>query len=229
MATPIQRYVAEFVGTFALTFVGILAIFHLGDVTGGLVGIALAHGLVIAVMVSATGAISGGHLNPAVTLGLLAAGKITPPHALGYLGAQVASGFAAALLLMPLLGDAPREAIAAGTPYTDPETLSLGAAILLEAILTFFLVFVVYGTAVDRRAPQVGGLFIGLTIVLDILAGGPLTGAAMNPARQTGAAIVSGDAKVIGQVWLYWVGPVLGGVVAALLWRYVLEPADTDA
>ncbi|MEE9212852.1 MAG: aquaporin [Phycisphaeraceae bacterium] len=219
MNKAIQCYICEFVGTFALCFVGIAAIKHLGNVPGGLVGIALAHGLTIAVMVSATGAISGGHLNPAVTIGLLLARKIDVGNAVGYLISQCLAGVAAAALLIPSLG---REAIGGGTPVLAAD-VTIGSGILIEAVLTFFLVFVIYGSAVDKRGATMGGLFIGLTVTLDILAGGPITGAAMNPARHLGPALVSGDGALIGQIWLYWVGPVIGGVIAALLWCMVLE------
>lgn len=219
----IKALIAEFIGTFTLIFIGVMAIAH---GSGGLVGVALAHGLAIAVMVSATAAISGGHLNPAVTLGALVGGKIKPVAALGYLAAQCAGAIVAALavkLAVPadmLIANGP------GVPVPGPG-VSLASVIAIEAILTFFLVFVVFGTAVDARAPKVGGLFIGLTVALDILAGGPLTGAAMNPARHLGPALLLGDASTIaanlGRVWVYWVGPVLGGVAAGWLYSRVLE------
>lgn len=221
-----QCWIAEFIGTFALCFVGIAAIFHLGNVPGGLVGIALAHGLTIAVMASATAAISGGHLNPAVTIGLYAARKIDAPLAGVYIIAQLVGAVTAAAILLPVLG---QDAIAGGTPALQEingEEVGPWTGIVIEAILTFFLVFVIYGTAVDKRAPQVGGLFIGLTVALDILAGGPITGAAMNPARHFGPAVLSGSVVMKEQIWLYWIGPALGGVVAALVYRYTLEKSD---
>ena len=92
--------------------------------------------------------------------------------------------------------------------------------LLVEIILTFFLVFVIFGTAIDSRAPQVGALFIGLTVTLDILIGGPITGAAMNPARHLGPALLGGGLQ---HLWLYWVGPVVGGLIAALGYHHILE------
>jgi MIP family channel proteins len=216
--------VAEFIGTFTLIFVGIGAIYNLGSVPGGLLGIALAHGLAIAVMVSATGAISGGHLNPAVTFGVLVGGKISPAKAIAYWIAQLAGATAAGLLCVWLLGCG---AVAGGTPDISQTGIPLvpvvttAQAIAIEAVLTFFLVFVVYGSAVDVRAPKIGGLAIGLTVALDILFGGPLTGAAMNPARTFGPALASGH-------WnnhlVYWVGPLLGGALAGLIYgRFLIK------
>src|SRR5688572_14970338 len=185
----IKPCVAEFIGTFTLIFIGVGAIYN----NPGLLGVALAHGLAIAVMVSATGGISGGHLNPAVTFGLLVGGKIDFKGAIAYWIAQLAGGTAAGLLCVGLLGTA---AVAGGTPDISQVAMqpvvSVGQAVIIEAVLTFFLVFVVYGSAVDARAPKIGGLAIGLTVALDILFGGPLTGAAMNPARTFGPALASG-------------------------------------
>jgi MIP family channel proteins len=216
--------VAEFIGTFALIFVGVGAIYNLGSVPGGLLGIALAHGLAIAVMVSATGAISGGHLNPAVTFGVLVGGKISPVKAIAYWIAQLAGATAAGLLCVWLLGSG---AVAGGTPDISQTgtplvpVVTTAQAIAIEAVLTFFLVFVVYGSAVDVRAPKIGGLAIGLTVALDILFGGPFTGAAMNPARTFGPALASGH-------WnnhlVYWVGPLLGGALAGLIYgRFLIK------
>ena len=217
----IKAFIAEFIGTFALIFVGVGAIAS-NQITGGqsgLVGIALAHGLTIAVMVSATAAISGGHLNPAVTIGLFCAQKIDLINTIFYIAAQCLGAIVAAAMIKLCI---PAEALAAvgfGTPQLSPG-ITVGMGLLTELILTFFLVFVVYGTAVDKRAPRCGGLFIGLTVALDILIGGPLTGAAMNPARHLGPALVSGQ---LSHLWIYWVGPVAGGVLAAVLYRRFLE------
>jgi len=216
-----KALVAEFIGTFALIFVGVASIAANNALAGivGLTGIALAHGLTIAVMVSATGAISGGHLNPAVTCGALAAGKISPPSALGYILAQcLGATFAAWLLTLAI----PMDVLAAVNMGTPAPGANIGNSqvLVMEAVLTFFLMFVVYGTAIDRRAPKVGGLFIGLTVTLDILAGGPISGAAMNPARHLGPALFGGG---LANIWLYWVGPIAGACLAAIIYRNVLE------
>lgn len=216
-----KSLIAEFIGTFALIFIGVGAI-AADQMTGGkmgLTGIALAHGLTIAVMVSATGAISGGHLNPAVTVGLLTAGKIDGKNAIGYIVSQSLGAMAAAFMIAMII---PAETLAAvnwGTPIPRPGVGSF-SILLTEIILTFFLVFVVYGTVIDRRAPKVGGLFIGLTVALDVLMGGPISGAAMNPARHFGPALFSGQ---LSQSWIYWLGPVIGGVLAAQLYKTQLE------
>ena len=215
--------VAEFIGTFALIFVGICAIHNSTPAAGvGLLGIALAHGLTIAVMVSATGGISGGHLNPAVTFGLLTGGQINVKRAVSYWIAQLAGATVAAMLVAKMYGASGTGIVVSGTP-----DLAIGVsvmhAIVLEGVLTFFLVFVVFGSAVDQRAPKIGGLAIGLTVALDILVGGPLTGAAMNPARTFGPALASGH-------WnnhlVYWAGPMLGGLAAGLIYgRFLIKDA----
>jgi MIP family channel proteins len=218
----IKKCVAEFIGTFTLIFIGVGAIHNAADPAAGvgLLGVALAHGLAIAVMVSATGGISGGHLNPAVTFGILVGGKIKPLDALAYWVAQLAGGVAAGLLLVSLYGVEGRDIVAKGTPDLGPG-VGFGVGVLVDMVLTFFLVFVVYGTAVDARAPKIGGLAIGLTIALDILFGGPLTGGSMNPARTFGPALASGH-------WnnhlVYWIGPMAGGALAGLIYgRFLIK------
>jgi len=219
----VKPCVAEFIGTFALIFVGVLAIHNNAPAAGvGLLGVALAHGLTIAVMVSATGWISGGHLNPAVTFGLLVGGQIEAKRALSYWIAQLAGAVAAGLLIVRMYGDSGQQIVAAGTPDLSGGVSTMHG-IVLEAVLTFFLVFVVYGTAVYAHAPKIGGLAIGLTVALDILAGGPITGAAMNPARTFGPALASSH-------WnnhiVYWIGPMLGGALAGLIYgRFLIKEA----
>src|SRR5437764_10654838 len=180
--------IAEFIGTFALCFVGILVIHAPG---AGLVGIALAHGLTIAVMASATMHTSGGHLNPAVTLGFLVTGKIRPPAAVAYIVTQLAAGVVASFLVLACFQKDAHLVVAQGTPSFNPELISPAAAMVVEIILTFFLVFAIWGTAADPRARNIGGLGIGFAVALDILAGGPLTGASMNPARSFGPTLVA--------------------------------------
>jgi aquaporin TIP len=229
----LEALVAEFIGTFTLIFVGVGAIAAgaAGGVDSGLVGAALAHGLAIAVMVSATAAVSGGHLNPAVTFGALVGGKIKPVAAVGYVIAQCLGGIAAAMLLYRAMPPDLLRQVNLGLPALQDVHLISGGktsvfhvtpvmGVVMEAVLTFFLVFVVFGTGIDRRGPKVGGLFIGLVIVMDILIGGPITGAAMNPARHLGPAVVSG---LYDHTWVYWVGPLLGGGLAGLVYKYVME------
>ncbi|HEV2440843.1 MAG TPA: aquaporin [bacterium] len=207
---------AEVIGTFTLIFAGAGAIITNQMTHGGvgLLGIALAHGLAIAVMVSALGMISGGHFNPAVTCGFLVAGRIPAIRAAAYALAQLAGATLGGLALWVAYPHGPAVAVSLGTPSLAPD-LSTTAGILLEAIGTFFLVTVIFGTAVHPGAPRIGGLAIGLTITMDILAFGPLTGAAMNPARAFGPALVAG---VWSNQLIYWIGPLIGGALAGGLY-----------
>jgi aquaporin TIP len=210
MATDwFRRAFAEFVGTFALVFIGVGSVLFSG---GQLVGIAFAHGLVIAVMASAVGHISGGHFNPAVTFGFAITRRMEPVLAAVYIFTQLFASVVAALALRAVF---PNEAdLGGGVPRVN-EAVNLGSAVLVEGILTFFLVWVVFATAADPGGAfkSIAGLAIGLTITFDILGGGPLTGAAMNPARAFGPELVEGE---WADWWVYWVGPLIGGGIAAL-------------
>ena len=213
----LKALVAEFVGTFALIFIGVGSVVAMGH-GSNLVGVALAHGITIAVMASALGAVSGGHFNPAVSFGAWIGHKISTVNLIGYWIAQIAGGVAGAWLLHYCI-----PGTYAGTPALSGVSLTQG--LILEAVGTFFLVFVVYGTAIDRRAPKVGALFIGLTITVSILCFGPQTGSSINPARYLGPALVEGhmlDAVV------YILGPLLGGAVAGVLYNYFLAERDAD-
>ncbi|HEV7663740.1 MAG TPA: aquaporin [Chloroflexota bacterium] len=210
----LRNSVVEFVGTFALIFVGAGSIIA----TGGqnLVAIALAHGLAIGLMVAAAGHISGGVYNPSLTVGLMAARRIPVGRGLYYIIAQLVGATVAALALKVLFAPAAVVAVNLGTPAIGLG-LGTGAAVLAEAIMTFFLMYSVFGVAVDLRgARAIAGLVIGLTITMDIFVGGGLTGAAMNPARWFGPAIVQG---AFDNWWIYWVGPIVGATVAAVVWN----------
>jgi MIP family channel proteins len=222
MSSLLRRSLAEALGTFALVFIGIgsVAAKYYPDANYGIFGIATAHAIVLAVMVTATMAISGGHLNPAVTVGLLVARRTTGRTAAAYIVAQLLGGVLAALAIKAIFPIGVIRPIALGTP-TIASNIQISQAIALEAILTFFLVSAVFGTCVNAEAPKVGGFGVGLVLWFDIIVGGPLTGAAMNPARAFGPALVAGQwvAHIV-----YWAGPILGAVVAALVWEYVLLP-----
>jgi aquaporin TIP len=209
-----RHFVAEFVGTFALVFIGSGAIMS-GAIPGfgGLINIAMAHGLILALLVTATMNVSG-HLNPAVTAGFLVTKRIDPLMAVVHWVAQFTGAIIAAYALK-LLFPSEVQAITRLGGQSIASNVTLLQAVILEAIATFFLVFVVFGTAVDPRAPKVGGFAIGLTIAADILAIGPLTGASMNPARSFGPAVVTGIFE--GQT-AFWVGPLVGGIAAAILY-----------
>ncbi len=224
--TSWKPLLAELIGTFTLIFAGAGAIIANEATHGGVgvVGVAFAHGLAIAVMVSALGAISGGHFNPAVTCAFLVSRRISVAKAAGYVIAQLVGATLGGLALWAAYPHGPAAAVHLGTPSLA-SGLPASAGILLEAIGTFFLVTVIFGTAVHPAAPRIGGLAIGLTITMDILAFGTLTGAAVNPARAFGPAFVSG---AWGDQLVYWIGPLLGGALAGVLYSGAYLPR-TDA
>jgi aquaporin Z len=222
-----RKLVVEFIGAFTLTFAGVGAI--IATQGQNLVAIAFAHGLAIGLMVLAAGHISGGHYNPAVTAGVWATKRIDTTTAVGYVIAQLAGALVAAGALTLCFRDLERNAtgVNLGVPAVGAN-LSTGNALVMEIILTFFLVFVIYGTAIDRRTPKaIAGLAIGLTITMGVFAGGAVSGAAMNPSRWFGPAIVQGD---FTNFWIWIVGPLVGGVAAAWLYNAVLfeEPVDAS-
>lgn len=217
-----QKMLAEFFGTFTLILCGAGSICadqymqSAGQPGLGLLGIALAHGLAIAIMVSALGHISGGHFNPAISIGFWVTRRASTLDTLLYWFSQLAGGTAAAYLLRAVVPEATWRAVHIGTPALAAG-LTRAQGMLIEGTMAFFLVFVVFATAVDERGAfkMIAGFGIGLTIAIGALWGGPLTGASMNPARAFGPALASHD-------WLnhgvYWVGPLAGGVLAA--WIY---------
>ena len=217
-----QKLVAEFVGTFTLIFVGVGSICadqYIHATSGGnlgLLGIATAHGLAIGIMVTAVGHISGGHLNPAVTIGFWVTKRISTFDALCYWISQLLGGSAAAYLIVAIVPDTVWRPVGLGTPdLTADFTRMHGMA--LEAVTTFFLVWVVFATAADAKGAfnKIAGFAIGLTITMDALFAGPFTGAAMNPARAFGPALA---AHHWANHLVYWVGPLFGGVVAGVLY-----------
>jgi aquaporin TIP len=209
----LRRGVAEFIGTFALIFVA----------AGGAayarspIDLALANGLVIAVMVSAFGFISGGHFNPAVTLGFLVTRRIAPALAVFYWVVQFGGAILAALLLKWVLPSGAEDAAKLGVPALG-SGISSGAAVVVEAVLTFFLVWVIFATAVDPRGSfqQIAGLAIGFTIAFDVLMAYGLTGAAMNPARAFGPQLGGNHWE---HFWIWYIGPFAGAVIAASLYE----------
>ena len=236
---------AEVIGTFFLCFAGIAAILSTGapiDSGVGLVGIALAHGLALSVAVNCFGGVSGAHFNPAVTLGMLVVGRITPPRAVQYILAQLAGSTLAAWACVCFF---PQEAVNSanlGIPLPGPMPGTEGAwvtvPILLgvEFTLTFLLMTAIFGTAVDTRGQgvKIGGFGIGLTVAFDILACGKVTGASMNPARSFGPALVhkltggEAGAQAFDLHWCYWLAPVAGAIVAALIYEHLILAPDDD-
>ncbi|HET7789273.1 MAG TPA: aquaporin [Gemmatimonadales bacterium] len=224
VARPI---VAEFVGTALFVFLGTASIVanYLTSGQIGMTGVALTHGVAMAIIVTATLRISGGHINPAVTAALYVARKVDGRTAGMYVVAQIFGAILGSALLKWLLPHAAVAATSYGAPALSAST-TFSQGIWIEAVLTFFLVSAVFGTAVSKEAPAVGGFGIGLAIFVAILAGGDFTGAAMNPARAFGPALLAGEMH--GQA-VYWIGPLIGALVAALLWRFVLLPKDPAA
>lgn len=214
-----QAVVAEFLGTFFFFFAGIAAILGSTPTIGsgiGLVGIALAHGLGLSVAVHAFGGVSGAHFNPAVTIAMFVTRRISAASAVMYIVAQLAAGVAAALVCRSIFPAAAVAQASLGIPL--PAAWAATPVILgAEFVMTFLLLIAIFGTAVDGRGTgvKIGGFGIGLTVAIDILAGGPITGASMNPARSFGPALVQG---YFAFHWMYWVAPIAGAVAAALVY-----------
>jgi MIP family channel proteins len=217
-----EQALAEVLGTFALVFIGAGSVVILGASpnAAGLLGIALAHGLVLAIMISNFGHISGGHFNPAVTVSVWVAGKIETLRAGWYIFAQLVGAAAGALLLRAALPKSIWNQTNLGaTTVGHRFGITNGKAVLIEAVLTFFLVLTVFAVAIDDRGvfKALGGVPIGLVLTFDILFGGLLTGASMNPARSFGPALASGTWT---DYWVYLVGPFAGGILAAAVYWF---------
>jgi len=206
-----RRGVAEFIGTFALVFIGATASVYNDQVIA-----ALAYGLVIAVFVSAFAGISGGHFNPAVTMGFFVTRRISGPMAVFYWVVQLGAAVLAALLLRWILPSQVK-AVHYGAPTVN-SVIDDGKAVTIEAICTFFLVIVVFATAVAAGGAfeKIAGLAIGFTIAFGVMMAGPLTGGALNPARAFGPEVASWYWK---NAWVYYVGPLAGGALAAILYE----------
>jgi aquaporin Z len=209
----LRRSVAEYVGTFTLIFIGGGA----GIISGqDIVAVALANGLAIGIMVSNLGHISGGHFNPSITLGFVVTRRITPVLAVSYWASQLLGAVSAAFLLRYLFT---KTAVKLTAPAPSPHITEF-KAFVLEAIMTVFLVWAVWATAVDVRGAfkSIAGLAIGLTITMDVFVGGPVTGAAMNPARAFGPELAG---NTWTGWWIYWIGPAAGALIASVLYEYL--------
>jgi MIP family channel proteins len=228
----IRPLIVEFIGPFALVFIGAGSIMTAqtqgyGD-GGTLLLVAFAHGLAIGLMVAAAGHISGGHYNPAVTIALFIGGKVGGLKSVAYIIAQLLGATAAALVLKQIFDDsiAPDVHVPSVNYAGDQDGIIVGRAnaFWIEVIATFFLVYVIHGVAVDSRgAHAIAALAIGLTITMDIVMAGPLTGAAMNPSRFFGPALVEGEWK---DWWIYWLAPITGAVLASIVHNYVFIPRN---
>jgi aquaporin TIP len=216
-------FIAEFLGTFFLCFAGIAAILSATSTVGGgggLVAIALAHGIALSVAVNAFGGVSGAHFNPAVTVGVLSVGRIAPGKAVGYIVSQLAGATVAAQLCAIIFPAAAVAQANLGIPL-PASWATPSIVVTTEIVLTFLLVVAIFGTAIDTRgaAVKIGGFGIGLTVTFDILAAGPITGASMNPARSFGPAFVQGFWDWHGY---YWLAPIIGAVLGALVYQHLI-------
>lgn len=209
-------YVAEGIGTFSLVFAGTGAVI-VNDITGkvGHVGISLVFGFIVLVMVYSLGHISGAHINPAVTLGFVAVRKFPKKEVPLYIVSQLSGAVLASGIWLFLLGGSASTAY--GTTLPNP-LFGWKTAFVLEAIMTFLLMFVIMAVATDEQVPKgVGGLAIGLTVGLDALFGGNISGASMNPARSFGPALATFDFSFH---WIYWLAPIFGAIVGAFVYEY---------
>lgn len=225
-----RRVSAELFGTFWLTFGGcgaavLAATFPAVGI--GLLGVALAFGLTVLTMAYAVGHISGGHFNPAVTLGLWSAGRCANKHVLPYIVAQVIGAIAAAGVLWLIAsgkpGWVPGGFAANGYGDLSPGKYSLTSCLITELVMTFFFLFIIVGTTSKGAASGFAGIPIGLALTLIHLVSIPVTNTSVNPARSTGPALFAGG-QYIAQLWLFWLAPIIGGMVAGALARWMYEP-----
>ncbi|KUL94447.1 porin [Bosea sp. WAO] len=227
-----KKYAAEVIGTFWLTFAGCgSAVIAAGfpQVGIGLLGVALAFGLTVVTMAYAVGHISGGHFNPAVTIGLAAGGRFPASQVPGYIVSQVIGGIAAAAVLYFIASGAPGFDVAKGFASNgygehSPGKYGLGAAFVMEFVMTAVFLFVIFG-ATSKQAPVgFAPLAIGLALVLIHLVSIPVTNTSVNPARSTGPALFVGG-WAISQLWLFWLAPILGGIFGGVLYRWINDEA----
>lgn len=218
MKESFQKYAAEAIGTFIFIFcatAAALANWQTGGILGT-VGVALASGFALTAMIYALWHVSGAHLNPAVTVALFATGHIRAASALGYIVAQLIGGAAAALLLKVIYSGVSAQFHLGATVLGSGVTPSMG--ILIEAVFTFFLVWTIFGAVVDKKATHpFGGLVVGFVLAIATMIGGHLTMASLNPARSFGPALISSHWEAH---YVYWVGPIIGALAAALIYQY---------
>jgi aquaporin Z len=224
-----RRVVAEFFGTFWLVFGGCgAAVLAAGFPNFGIgfLGVAFAFGLTVLTMAYAVGHISGGHFNPAVTLGLWSAGRCANKHVVPYIIAQVVAAIIAAGVLWLIAsgkpGWVPLGFASNGYGALSPGKYSLAACFLTEILMTFFFLFIIIGTTSKGAATGFAGIPIGLALTLIHLVSIPVTNTSVNPARSTGPALFAGG-PYIAQLWLFWLGPIIGAVIAGLLTRWMYE------
>jgi aquaporin Z len=227
-SSSMKKYLAEMVGTFVLVLMGCgSAVFStlLGlPLTYALVGIAFAFGLAVLVMVYAIGGISGCHINPAVSISMLAAGKISAKDAVAYIAVQCVGAIIGAGVLYWIATGNPEYVLASnglgqnGYDLASPSGFSMVSAFAAEVVLTFIFLLVIHGSTSEKAPKGFAGLSIGLSLVLIHLVGIPVTGTSVNPARSLGPAVIVGGVA-FNQLWLFWVAPIIGGLLAAAVWK----------
>lgn len=225
-----NKYFAEFIGTFVLVLIGCGSAVIAGSQIGFL-GISMAFGLAVLVMVYAIGNISGCHINPTITISMLVAGKISGKDTVGYLVAQFLGGIVGALILYFVASGKADYSLAVNglgqNGYGDlsPMKYGMGAAFLAEVVLTFIFLIVIFGATSPKAPGGFAGVAIGWSLAMIHMVGIPITGTSVNPARSFGPALIVGG-EALSQVWLFLLAPIIGGVIAALVWNYVLKPKD---
>ncbi len=227
---PIKKYLAEMVGTLVLVLMGCGSAviagknFSVGLNADGTVGIALAFGLAVLVMVYAIGGISGCHINPAISISMLAAGKISVRDTVGYVAFQCIGAVIGAVLLYLIATGNPSYSLALnglgqnGYGSASPAGFDLASAFIAEVVLTFIFLLVIFGATSEKAPKGFAGIAIGLSLTLIHLVGIPITGTSVNPARSLGPALIVGG-TALSQLWLFWVAPIIGGLIAAVVWK----------
>lgn len=223
----IKKYAAELIGTFALVLIGCGSAVIAGKYIGAL-GISFAFGLTVLAMVYAIGKISGCHINPAISVAMLVAGKMKWRDTIYYIIAQCIGAIIAAAILLAIASGMPGYTLADGGlgqngyEAQSPAGYSMLASLVAEIVLTALFIFVIFGST-SKKAPEgFAGISIGLTLVFIHLVGIPITGTSVNPARSLGPAVFAGG-EALSQLWLFWVAPIIGGIIAAVIWKYAFE------
>ena len=225
--SDLTKYCAELVGTFVLVFIGCGSAVIAGDFIG-FAGISFAFGLSVLAMVYAIGKISGCHINPAISVAMLVAGKMKWQDTVMYVIFQCIGAIIAAAILLAIATGLPGYSVAAqglgqnGFDALSPGGYSMIACLIAEIVLTFIFLLVVFGSTSKEAPVGFAGAAIGLSLAFIHLVGIPITGTSVNPARSLGPALFAGGAA-LSQLWLFWVAPLIGGILAALLWRYLFE------
>jgi aquaporin Z len=228
-SSAVKKYVAEMVGTLVLVLMGcgsaVLAGRNFGSLVGiGAIGISFAFGLSVLAMVYAIGGVSGCHINPAVSISMLAAGKISVKNTVAYIIAQCVGATIGAALLYSIAVGVPTYSLSVnglgqnGFDVASPAGYSMMSAFIAEVLLTFVFLLVIHGSTSEKAPKGFAGISIGLSLVLIHLVGIPVTGTSVNPARSLGPALIVGG-TALNQVWLFWVAPIIGGLLAAVVWR----------